>query len=301
MKRRKKLSQLLIVGTGLIGTSAGLALRSRSQLAITGWDRSRRNAHAARRRGALDAVASRLGPAVARADIVLLAAPIDAIVAMLPRVIDAAKSGALVLDVGPLFAPVVAAARPALAKHTAVNFVAGHPLAGRESSGPAHADATLFRGSTFALFAPPQAGRAAAWRRAEVFVRLLGARPARVDPATHDRAIAATSALPQLAAIALALAAGRSLPKGGRMLSGPGFEGATRLARSSFSIWRRALSGNARNAAGALRALEKAARTLRTALESGNIEKIGADFRAAAAARRRILAASGRTSATRTS
>lgn len=296
-------SNILIVGTGLIGTSIGLALRRRlKQVKIAGWDPARGRAAAARRKGALDRVAPTLEAALREVDTVVLAAPLEAIVRLVPQVLAQTQTRAFIIEVGPLLAPVVAAAAPALRLTAGERqFVAGHPLAGAESSGPQGANAEMFGGRPFALYAPPQKNRAAASRRAQSFARLLGAVPVRLKPSDHDRIVAATSALPQVASLALALAAKRAGGRAANWVSGPGFDSATRLAQSPFSVWEAPLRANARSTARALRALEDTVRAFRRALESGDFGKIEAYFAAAAAARRRIMGIRSRRAATRNS
>lgn len=299
-KRRSKQSKrygVAIIGTGLIGTSIGLAVRRRKpQTSILGWDPNRDHARLARRMGAIDGIAESFAAAVGCADLIVLAAPLDAIVRFVPDAIRLAHARAFIIDVGPLLAPVVTAARAPLRRGKGVaGFAAGHPMAGRESSGPAQARPDLFDGRPFALFVPPQRDRARIWHKAEAFARLLGSNPVRLDPSRHDKIVASTSALPQLASLAIALAAERAAGHTtAPWISGPGFDGATRLAESSFSVWEAALRANARNTRRTLRALAAAANALEAALESGNLGKIEGFFRAAAAARRRILGKTNR-------
>ncbi len=284
-----------IIGTGLIGASIGLALR-RHTTNIVGWDRRRAHAREAKRRGAIDEVAGSLGDAVRGAALVVLAAPLPEILKMLPRVLRMARPGALVIDVAGLKVPVMREAERALrtgrtkVRHTTFPlFVAGHPIAGSERSGPAAASGDLFRGRAFALFAPPQAGRERARKAAERFVRRLGAQPVWLGPSEHDRLIAATSALPQLAAVALAAAC---LDAGGPFageVAGTGFADATRLADSPFSVWKANLFGNLSNVRRALLALERRVSMLRKALAGENERALARLFSAGAAGRRRIL------------
>ena len=309
------LNRIAIVGTGLIGTSIGLALRRRSRgVHIAGWDRARANAKSARLRGALTSVAASLGAAVAGADLIVLAAPLRAIEKLIPRVLAIAPSGTLVLDVGPLKERVAAIAGVALrskysertavrrkSEHRGALFVAGHPLAGSERHGPGAASADLFEGRPFALFAPEQTHRSLALRKAETVVRALGAVPVWLEPSAHDRAVASTSALPQLASIALALASWRMLGRNGPKLAGPGFDGATRLADSPFHVWEAALFENARNVRRALLALERHVAGLAKVLGRGDRRKMSNLFRQAAAARRRILEISPRSKRPRNS
>jgi prephenate dehydrogenase len=294
-----KFKRIAIVGTGLIGASFGLALqRSARRVRVVGWDRNRANASLAKRRGAIAEVASTFDAAIASADLVVLAAPLTEIEKLIPKALARARAGALVLDVAPLKTRVAAIATASLRRtQNRARFVAGHPLAGSESSGPAAADAKLFAARPFILYAPAQPRFNAARRDAEHVVRALGAIPVWLDPAEHDRVIATTSALPQLAAIALALAAQRMLGRrgnakgglSGARLAGPGFEGATRLADSPFLVWEGALAGNVENVRRALKALEQQLGDIAATLERGDTRAMSNRFRAAAAARRRIL------------
>jgi prephenate dehydrogenase len=279
-----------IIGTGLIGASVGLALRRRTTN-IVGWDRRRAHARDAKRLGAIARVAHSLDEAVGEADIVVLAAPLPEILKMLPRVLRMARPSALVIDVAGLKVPVVREAERTLRRRgmPPATFVAGHPIAGSERSGPSAARGDLFRGRAFALFAPPQAGRERARKAAERFVRRLGAYPVWLGPAEHDRLIAATSALPQLAAVALAAACLDAGGPFGGEIAGTGFADATRLADSPFSVWKANLFGNLSNVRRALLALERRVSMLRKALAGENERRLARLFTAGAAGRRRIL------------
>ena len=286
------------MGTGLIGASIGLALKANNRKThITGWDPTRAHALAARRRGAIDEIAPTPDAALRDADLIVLAGPVDSIVRQIARTIAAAPPQSFIIDVGSLKAGVAEAASRALRRDgRGIRFVAGHPLAGSERAGARAAHARLFRERPFALYAPPQRHRAAAWRTASSLVRSLGAKPVRVDPAAHDASVAATSALPQLSAIALVLAIDDSLARSRAKLSGPGFEDATRLAQSPFLLWKALLSENRGNVLRTLHAFADRLGALTKALERGDDRKMAKFFRSAAAARRRILAPGRRTS-----
>ena len=282
---------IAIIGTGLIGASLGLALRRKSS-AIVGWDRKRANAREAKRRGAITRIAASLEDAVRDAAVVVLAAPLPEILKMLPRVLRMARSSALVIDVGGLKVPVVREAERALRRQSRTArplFVAGHPLAGNERSGPGAARADLFQGMPFALYAPAQPERASARRAADRFVRRLGAKPVWVPPAEHDRIVSVTSALPQLASTALALAWRDAGGPAAGKLAGPGLRGATRLADSPFLVWKASLLGNRGNVRRALLALKRRVDMLAKALNGRHERQLAQLFAAGAGARRRIL------------
>ena len=285
-----------VIGTGLIGTSIGLALlttrRSRAT-AIAGWDPRPAALRAALRRRGITRAARSLADAVSGADLVVLAAPLEQIVALVPKAIAAADDGALIIDVVGLKKQVVTAARRALRERPRVLFVGGHPMAGREVAGAAHADPSLFAGRIFALVDPFQPARARAQHKAERFVRMLGALPVCLTPAVHDRTVVATSALPQLAAIALAIAVESASGREAKTLAGPGYRDATRLAASPFSMWASVLEASKPALVRVLRHFERVlARVVKAARQSDRRAMRRLFFRAAAA-RRRVVGERG--------
>lgn len=281
-----------IVGTGLIGASIGLALKnSDRRLTIVGWDTNRGHARTAKRRHAIDRVAPSLESAASAADWIVLASPLESIVAALPRILRSAPAGAFIIDVAALKAPVLTAARSALQKRPDIYFAGGHPLAGSELSGPQHADEKLFRGRPFVVCIPQQrqsGGRprqaARARHTAKQLIRLLGARMVELAAPQHDRLMAAASALPQLVATATALAVDDLRPAAG--LVGPGYQGVTRLALSPFGPWKAALVLNRGNIRQALAVFEVRVRKVRRAIEKHDTDALRRLFRQAAAARR---------------
>jgi prephenate dehydrogenase len=206
----------------------------------------------------------------------------------LPRVYRHARPGALIIDAAGVKGPVAARATRLLAKKRDVHFVAGHPIAGSERSGASAAEAGLLKGRAFALYAPPQKDRTHAYAAASRFVETLGAVPVRVTPHDHDEAVAALSALPQLASIALALASADIGARQAPHLAGPGYRDATRLALSRFAVWKPGLSANLKNVRRAVHALIKRVKAIEGTLRRRDwlgLEKL---FLAAARERRRV-------------
>lgn len=296
-KPARRSKTVAIIGTGLIGTSIALALRSRQRVPpqIVGWDPQRKALLAAHKRRALTRTAHSLADAVSGADTVVLAAPLDAVIALVPHVVAAAPSGALVMDVAGLKKPVVAAALKALRARPDILFASGHPLAGRERAGAVHAQADLFVGRPFLLTIPAQRRRTIAVAkvkaRATAFARQLGAKPVLLTAKEHDDLIAVTSALPQLASIALALGVQRALAAtGGKSVAGPGYADATRLAASPYHIWRPVLKASSPAVARALRHLTQALQEVENAARQPNDRAMERLFSRAAKARRRVAA-----------
>ncbi len=217
------LRRVAIVGLGQIGGSLGLALGRTGAWHRTGCDARVANARAALAAGAVDEVALSVEAACADAELIVLAAPVDALPALVARAAAAANKGAVLLDTGSARRGITEALRAAHAG--GVRACGGHPLAGNEGRGLRAARADLFDGAPFVLL--PAAGRVPPLARA--LVRDVGAQPLVVDARTHDAALARTSHLPYVLARALARVGGAAAR---RRLAGPGFASATRLAAS---------------------------------------------------------------------
>ncbi|GAC1503334.1 MAG: hypothetical protein NVS1B6_10590 [Steroidobacteraceae bacterium] len=297
MAPRPPFRNVAILGTGLIGTSIGLALKAqRPAPSVVGWDKKRNNLAVAMRRKAVDRGVPTMRAALADADCVVIALPLEQILRLLPQVLRLAHAGSLIIDTSSVKTPVMALARKLGRTRPDVRLAGGHPVAGSERNGPSAADAQMFRRRPFAIcLEPPPAG--ATDKRlllARRFARALGAQPILVDARHHDGVMAAVSALPQLVAGCIALTAGGSshLPSI-KTLAGPGYQGATRLALSPFAVWKMALRSNARNVRQALAVFENRVREIRRALEKRD-DRAGRAVFAAAAAARRATVASGK-------
>jgi len=253
---------------------------------VVGYDHDRARLARARRLGAVGRIKASLEEAVAEADCVILATPVDQTVALMPAAFGAAVRARLILDVGGIKGPIAKAATHLLRKHPQAPFVGGHPLAGRERGGPDSASPHLFVDKPFALVPLGRASKAL--HLAQTLVRSIGGRPLVTTAREHDRIVAATSALPQIAAIATALAVAEGLAGKRTLLRGPGYEGMTRLAASPFGPWKSPLFENARNVNRALAVFEMRVRELRKAIEKRASARLGRLFRKAAAARRAL-------------
>jgi prephenate dehydrogenase len=244
-------ANVLVIGLGLIGGSFALSLRELEPKArLTGVDR-RAVLERALARGAIERAielddAAAIDAAVVEADLVLLAAPVLAIGAILPRILERAK---LVTDCGSTKRAIVARAR---SSPRAGRFVPGHPMAGAPEGGFELADAGLFRGRRWLLC--PEAADADAVELVEALVKRLGAVPVRIGVAEHDHAVALTSHVEQVVASSLAALAAES---GAEVSAGPAFERATRGAGGPEEIWSDILSTNADAVVAALAAIRK--------------------------------------------
>ena len=260
------IERISILGTGLIGASVGLALRSHGFTgSITGWDPNPQQLHTALSLGAITVIADDPLTAAADSNLILLAGPVFTILENLDRLAPILREDQLVTDVGSVKGAICAHARD---KYNGKNadgsrqpgFLPGHPMAGKEVSGAANADASLFLGSVW-LFTGSGTGEAVspaaqAWR---AWVSKFGCRLIDLSPERHDVLCAWISHLPQFVSTAMAalleeeFAANPDLlPIGGRAL-----REMTRLGASPFSMWRDIAHTNSEAVAAALHALEQ--------------------------------------------
>jgi prephenate dehydrogenase len=294
------ISRVTILGTGLIGGSFALALRKyTTEMHISGWDRPD-VVREAQTRGALDeALAGELAPALRNADLIYIALPIAATIDLLPEVARHAPAHALVTDACSTKVRISQTAAELFPAEKGPLFLGGHPMAGRELPGIAHADADLFRENTYALIAksekPVVAGLQARYSslatepstshdpRISAFVKILekiGARPLWLGAPQHDYAVGLASHLPQLAAVALAGFLYDRLDENGLpiTLAGPGLRDSLRLAGSPYSTWRDIVLTNQEVLSAALDLFARRLDDLREKLASRELE---VDFDAA--------------------
>jgi prephenate dehydrogenase len=219
-----------VVGVGLIGGSVGLAARRRLRASVAGYDPDPGALAAAVDRGAVGAAAATVAEAVDGADAVVVAAPVGALPEAVGAALAAAGDTCVVTDVG-------STKRAVAAYSEDQRFVGGHPLAGAEASGVAHAREDLFEGATWYL-TPTSRTSGLLYERLHRLIASLGARPAAIDADTHDRLMAAVSHLPHVIANVLVAQATRALGEGETLpATGPSFRDATRVAGSNPRVW----------------------------------------------------------------
>jgi prephenate dehydrogenase len=263
-----------IIGTGLIGGSWGLALKGqRFPGQIIGCDRPQVLALALER-GAIDEGQPDLAAAVRGADLVILAAPVRVIMEQLPHVRAAATPEALVTDTGSTKRAILNRARAIFSRQSL--FLGGHPLAGKEISGVEHSSAALFRESRYVL--TPIEPEHLEDERVAAFlalVELVGARPFVTDAQSHDRALAFVSHLPQLLATGLASLIGGENRRAAipLELAAAGFRDMTRLAESSYAVWRDVCLTNADNLKPALESLIRKLEDMKQQFDDGSLQQ----------------------------
>jgi prephenate dehydrogenase len=275
--------RLAVVGTGLIGASAGLAARRAGIADVSGWDEDAAALGVAGERGAV-APASSLAEALREADVALVAVPVAGLPEAVRRVLEEAPAGCAVMDAGSTKESICAAAAGD------ARFVGGHPICGAETRGPERASAELFEGATWFL-TPLATTEPARYRDAHALVTKLGARPVAIDPAAHDRLVAVTSHLPHALANVLLNQAGASRIEGHDPLAAAGgsLRDMTRIAGANPRIWVDIFLENRAALTAALAEHRRNVERVETALEAGDAGFLARWIGEASGNRRRML------------
>ena len=278
--------RVTILGTGLIGGSFALALRKNlTDISISGWDRPEVVREKEVRAAFDETFSGNLGPALAKADLIYLALPIAVTLDLFSEIARHAPVSALVTDACSTKLRVMEESGQLFGGNSGAIFLGGHPMAGKELSGIAAADAELFQGHTYALIAEGDAVATptASEPRIAAFVKILekiGAQPLWIGARQHDYAVGLASPLPQLAAVALAAFLYDRLDENGLpiTLAGPGLRDSLRLAGSPYSTWRDIVLTNKELLSASLDLFARRLDDLRERLGSRDLE---ADFDAA--------------------
>jgi prephenate dehydrogenase len=273
-----------ILGLGLMGGSLALALHGKCKT-LLGVDPDPQVVEMAIDRRVVDHASVSSRDLLPQADLVILAAPVGAILSLLRSLPDQHPGPAVVLDLGSTKRQIVGAMQ---ALPPRFDPVGGHPMAGKEVASLANADADLFQHAPFALV-PLERSTPAARLLAEQLACSVGARPLWIDAETHDRWVAATSHLPYLLANALAAAT----PLEARPLVGPGMRSATRLAPTSLTMMVDILSTNRENVLAGLQRFRHALDAVEHSLLSGDLEALRDQLAQGAASYAALIAPEG--------
>ncbi len=266
MKQALKIHRIGIIGLGLIGTSFGMAIRKKnSNLKVIGFTRSQINGIIAKRKGAVDKIAQTLPELLSQTDLVILATPIETIIELLRTIGTVAEKPILISDTGSTKEEIC---RTADDLPSQITFIGGHPMAGKETTGPMHADAELFVGRPWIL-TPNKPMQPQQLKKIEGLVKSVGAIPKLMDAVTHDRLVASISHLPfMIASLLMETAAHQSEWSWAKQIAGSGFRDTTRLAACNPQMHTEILRTNPVNALQELLRFESALKILKEDLTS---------------------------------
>jgi prephenate dehydrogenase len=225
---------IYVIGIGLIGGSIALDAKALyPEARIFGIDNNENHLQEAITLGVVDEAA--VFEDVANADFVIVSVPVDTCIVLLPKVLDLIPNTAIVFDVGSTKVPIC----EAVANHPKRrNFIATHPIAGTEFSGPSAAIKGLFQGKTN-IICEVEKTTFKLQEKALWLFKAIGMRIRYMDPKSHDKHIAYVSHLSHISSFML----GKTVINKEKDeqdifdMAGSGFESTVRLAKSSPAMW----------------------------------------------------------------
>lgn len=264
-----------IAGIGLIGGSLARDIRSFGLAeTILGWNRTPANAHRARELGLVDETVPDLEDLLARCDLIVLATPVNILVNQLPDLLSRVTPEQIVIDVG----STKCAITEAVAGHpNRGRFVACHPMAGTEKSGPDAALDLLFK-NRFTLLVDPEASDPDALARVRALWEAVGSRVDTLSAAAHDTTAALLSHMPHVLAYALQ----RTITDAERtkalnaQFAGGGLASMTRIAHSPIAMWQPIFRQNRDHLLQAIDDFTLQLQAFRTAIEEDDPSKLAA-------------------------
>jgi len=251
-------NKVVIIGTGLIGGSLGLALKKKKIAGtIFGLSKHQKNVSLAKKIGAIDSIAKDL-KVVGGADLVILATPVEAIIDIASKIKGKLKKDCIVIDVGSTKEKIVSKLSSVIP-----NFVGCHPLAGSEKRGIVNLEGDIFTGS-ICIITPTVLTNKRALSKIKVFWGKLGTKVFIISPKNHDQALASTSHLPH----ALAFNLISSIPEKFLKLSSNSLRDVTRISGSDPNLWCQIFLSNRNNLLSAITSFQKKFTVFKLALEN---------------------------------
>ena len=269
------IERIAIFGTGLLGTSVGLALRATGYNgSIVGWNRGIDGAQTALAAGAIHSIEPDGLKAAREAQVIVLATPVFSILDWMEKLSCVLGPEHLVTDVGSTKGAISEAAGRLFNRADRAAFLPGHPMAGKERGGAALGDADLFRGAVWLFTDIPACERSPhgtalvkGWRE---WVTAMGSKTLDLDPARHDELVAWVSHLPQFLSTALSALLEERVGEAPELkdVGGRALREMTRLGSSPYSMWRDIAHTNTEAIQVALAALEQRIQHMRENLRT---------------------------------
>jgi prephenate dehydrogenase len=260
-------SKIAIIGLGLMGGSLALGLRGKCT-AIYGIDPDPATLELALSQQIVDHVSSEPAALLPEADIIILSAPVPAILSLLEKLPAYTPNPCVVMDLGSTKKLIVESMSRLPERFDPIG---GHPICGKEKLSLANAERTLYYAAPF-LLTPLERTSSSAISAANQIITALGAKSKMLDAADHDRILASTSHLPFLISSALALATQQDVAS----FIGPGFKSTSRLAGTSSSMMLGVLQSNRENVLNAVHAMQNQLSEIEFSLSSNDFSKLEA-------------------------
>lgn len=255
---------IAVIGVGLIGGSVAAAARKRALArSVVGVGRNHGRLLAARDAGVIDEAVESIDD-LSDAPFVVVCTPVDRIAQDVRRAAEAGP-GTLITDAGSVKACICDDIGETLP--SGASFVGAHPLAGSEKTGWENSREDLFE-DRLCVLTPGVNSTSSEVQRVEDFWQALGMKTRRMTPEAHDRAVAATSHVPHVAAAAVM----SLLTEDNSSLAATGFRDVTRIAAGDPQLWTAILEGNRSASIAELDRLIEVLSRFRLALEQGDFQ-----------------------------
>ena len=258
-------SKIVIVGLGLMGGSLALALKGKC-VALYGIDSDHATRQLALDKQIVDEADSDLAKLLPRADLIVLATPVPAIIDLIHQLPALVRQPCVILDLGSTKKDILQA-MSALPDY--FDPIGGHPICGKERLGLENAESGLFQNASFVI-TPLERTTSRAQTAAKEIVSAVGAHLIEMDAEEHDRALAYTSHLPFLLASALA----PSTPSEFSALIGSGFRSTSRLAGTPASMTMGILQSNRENVLRAIQGFQASLNQIVSTLQAENYTQL---------------------------
>jgi prephenate dehydrogenase len=260
---------ITIVGLGLVGGSFAMALKKLNPKNLWAVEVDEDSIMTAQKRGIIDRGYLRPDIPLRRSDLVIICLYPDAVVSFVKDNMEHFRKGAVITDTAGIKSALVQSINPLLRED--LDFVAGHPLAGREYKGLEFASDAEFAGASYVI-TPTARNRKMSLGMVEDMAREIGfAKVVRLSPAEHDEIIAMTSQLPHVIAAALVNSAcGRKV---GPLAAGS-YRDTTRVARINSRLWTELLLGNRQNILAIIDSFEANVAGIKKAIKDGRREEL---------------------------
>ena len=262
---------VFIIGTGLIGGSFALDIQQEYKEArIYGIDHNADHMKEAIALGVIHEEASMND--LSKADVVFVTIPVDASLGLVPKVLDEVHDDAVVIDVGSTKKGICAVVKEHPKRR---NFLASHPIAGTEFSGPKAALNGLYKGKTNIICEVEKTAFKLQEKALEIFTR-IGMRIRYMDPVSHDKHIAYVSHLSHISSFML----GKTVIEKEKNerdifdMAGSGFESTVRLAKSSPAMWTPIFEQNKENVIETLEEYIQNLERFKSLMQEGDFEAI---------------------------
>ncbi|MCM8711603.1 prephenate dehydrogenase [Clostridium sp. SYSU_GA19001] len=276
---------ITIVGLGLIGGSYAMALKELKPKNLWAVDVDENALNTALNMKIIDKGYKEAEIPLKKSDIVIIALYPKLTLDFVKKHIKDFKSGAIITDVGGIKEEIVNNINSFIPED--LDFIGGHPMAGREKQGLNYASKDIFKGASY-IFTPVERNKEENIQLLERIVKSMGCKATvRIDPKHHDEVIAFTSHLPHI--LAVALVNSDLLGVETSLFAAGSFKDSTRVAQINADLWTELLTSNRDNIINKLEIFEENIKILKNAIAENNCSLIKSEFEKAHLRRKEIV------------